>query len=89
VYDDELGEIAQVIAFCQPTEGATSPGPCQAGRPRLGLQPFGLAVERRAPDRVRIYVGSFDRNWVNIIDMDPTNPQAPPVGWWRIGQERP
>ncbi|HET9595729.1 MAG TPA: hypothetical protein VFP65_09125 [Anaeromyxobacteraceae bacterium] len=95
VYDDEVGKVAQVIAFCQPTENDPTPGPCQAGRPRLGLQPFGLAVEARAADAlhpapyVRVYVGSFDRNWVNILDMDPANPQAPPSGWWRIGQERP
>ena len=93
LYDDEGGAIAQVLALCQP-QGQSSadpqaPPPCQAGRPRLGAQPFGLAVERRGKNLARLYVGSFDRGWVNVIDIDPERPEAPPIGWWRIGQERP
>jgi hypothetical protein len=110
VYDDETGAIAQELTLCDPGTLSTAaqpspadplaPFPCPAGRARLGAQPFGLAVEPRAPTAefpelpngfARLYVGSFDRSWVNVIDLDPEHPQkAPqPQHWWRIGQERP
>jgi hypothetical protein len=81
------------------------PRPCPQGKPQLGKQPFGLAVEAfAAPDLpgtalARLYVGSFDRSWVNVIEIDPAHPgaravaradgPARPLRWDRIGAERP
>lgn len=78
-----------------------APQPCPPGAPLLGKQPFGLAVEALAPaadpnpppgspgrSLVRLFVGSFDRGWVNVVTVDPSNPGEPPVEWVRIGPER-
>ncbi|MFL5273883.1 MAG: hypothetical protein ACJ79E_17640, partial [Anaeromyxobacteraceae bacterium] len=77
------------------------------GKPALGQQPFGLAVEQsldvrlgKPPRLARLYVGSFERSWVNVIEIDPANPSATTVPgaapgstyqlrWDRIGLERP
>jgi hypothetical protein len=101
LYDDETGTVARIFELC-PDESA--PEPCPAGRPSLGKQPFGLAVEQPftppgAPDvkLARLYVGSFDRSWVNVIEIDPSHPAARTVTsggterrlrWDRIGPER-
>jgi hypothetical protein len=104
LYDDDVGAVARVIGVCGPEDAGASPvapAPCAPGKPRLGAQPFGIAVEPRAGGLARLYVGSFDRSWVNVIELDPARPAAErraaddpvapgqPYGWWRIGPERP
>jgi hypothetical protein len=100
LYDDETGTVARVFELCPDTPDPSIPAPCPAGRPSLGKQPFGLAVEqpftrRDVPDTklARLYVGSFDRSWVNVIEIDPLHPGARdvhgvPLRWDRIGRER-
>jgi hypothetical protein len=90
LYDDELGLVARTFAVCG-IPGATdaAPAPCQAGAPSVGTQPFGLAVEPLASGLARIYVGSFDRGFVNVLQLDPLRPSAAPTAWIRIGPERP
>ncbi len=83
LYDDEVGAVAARIALGQD------------GRPLLGRQPFGLAVESRQAGRcrsgtgacVRLYVGSFDRSWVSLLELDPNNPTSV-SRVKRIGRER-
>jgi hypothetical protein len=110
LYDDEKESVARVFGTCGARE--TDPAaPCRPGpddgKPSLGQQPFGLAVEAyTAPEApgvplVRLYVGSFDRSWVNVIEIDPSNPGASTVAvpgpppstyalrWDRVGLERP
>ncbi len=98
IYDDQAGAIVKVFATCGvgPAGASGAPTPCDPGNPLLGRQPFGLAVEPRANGLQRLYVGSFDRSWVNVIDLDPARPESAPVlradgapAWWRIGAERP
>lgn len=88
LYDDDTGTVAKVFDICGGVEGEPEPPPCDAGKPLTGDQPFGLATEALASGRARLYVGSFDRSWVNVIEIDPLNPAAAPV-WARIGPERP
>jgi hypothetical protein len=111
LYDDESETVARVFGRCG-TPGVGAGAPCRPGtddgKPALGQQPFGLAVEQPysaagAPGvpLARLYVGSFDRSWVNVIEIDPANPSAttvavagPPAStytlrWDRIGLERP
>jgi hypothetical protein len=70
LYDDELGRVVKVVARDA------------KGSPLLGRQPFGMAVERRAPASaaapglVRLYVAAFGSDVVNVIDLDPDRPQA-------------
>ncbi|HEY6104882.1 MAG TPA: hypothetical protein VIV59_02795, partial [Anaeromyxobacteraceae bacterium] len=83
LYDDEAGAVAARIALGQD------------GRPLLGRQPFGLAVESREAGRclsgagpcVRLYVGSFDRSWVSLLELDPAAPTSVSLVK-RIGRER-
>ena len=95
LYDDEVGEIARVFGLfgrCDSeSDNANAPPPCDPGKPLLGKQPFGLAVQPLTPtaSQARLFVGSFDRSWVNVIDIDPSRPQAAPSAWTRIGPERP
>jgi len=92
LYDDEAGEIARVFGLCGSEPGnANAPPPCDTGKPLLGKQPYGLAVQPLTPtaSQARLFVGSFDRSWVNVIDIDPSRPQAAPSAWTRIGTERP
>ena len=103
LYDDDTGVVSKVFDICTTTD--TAPAPCVPGDPLMGKQPFGLAVEPLATTgNARLYVGSFDRSWVNVIEIDPLNPAAGPVhdaagspagngvtgpaGWVRIGPER-
>jgi hypothetical protein len=107
LYDDDTGSVARVFGLCGARDAspgadpATDPSPCRsedAGKPALGQQPFGLAVEPFTPadaavPLVRLYVGSFDRSWVNVIEIDPLHPDARAAGgrtlrWDRIGSER-
>ncbi len=95
LYDDEREEIAKVFGLCGSEPGAqpendNAPGPCDTGKPLMGKQPFGLAVQPSTPSasQARLFVGSFDRSWVNVIDIDPSRPQDPPSAWRRIGPER-
>lgn len=81
------------------------PPPCPLGAPQMGKQPFALAVEApftragvqdaagKPVPLARLYVGSFDRSWVNVVEIDPLNPAARQVNgaalrWDRIGAER-
>jgi hypothetical protein len=83
LYDDEAGMLAARIALGQD------------GLPILGRQPFGLAVESRPAGTclsgsgacVRLYVGSFDRSWVNVLELDPERPTSLALVK-RIGKER-
>ncbi len=76
IYDDEARTIAARIAL--------DPG---SGRPLLGRQPFGLAVEDRGGGRARLYAASFGQSWVNVIEVDTVTPgDAAMVK--RIGRER-
>ncbi|MFL5261928.1 MAG: hypothetical protein ACJ79L_05935 [Anaeromyxobacteraceae bacterium] len=110
LYDDETESIARVFGRCG-TTGVGDAAPCRPGvddgKPALGQQPFGLAVEQsldvrlgKPPRLARLYVGSFERSWVNVIEIDPANPSATTVPgaapgstyqlrWDRIGLERP
>ena len=92
LYDDDAGAIAQVFGVCGAlASGAgnlSAPAPCDDGAPMLGFQPFGLAVEPLADGTVRLYVGSFDRGWINVLQIDPMHPAAVPTSWIRIGPER-
>ena len=90
LYDDEVGAIVQVFDICGGVPGSeNAPPPCDAGFPLTGQQPFGLATEQLANGNVRLYVGSFARFWVNVIEIDPANPSVAPVSWTRIGPENP
>ena len=71
------------------TASKISAQPCAPGDPLTGKQPFGLAVEPRSNGLARLFVGSFDRSWVNVIDVDPLRPTLAPASWARIGPERP
>jgi hypothetical protein len=92
LYDDEIGAIAKVFDVCDAISSdagdAGAPPPCDPGDPLVGKQPFGLAVEPLANGHARLYVGSFDRSWVNVIEIDPLQPSAAPAAWARIGPER-
>ncbi len=58
----------------------------KTGNPILGKQPFGLAVESQTRSTGcqlgstcdLLYVGSFDRSWINIVEVNPDNPS---LGW--------
>lgn len=92
LFDDELGVVAASYGVCgdQPGPGyPAAPAPCAPGQPAAGVQPFGLAVEPLASGQVRLYVGSFDRGFVNVIQLDPSHPDVAPTSWVRIGAERP
>ena len=99
LYDDQDGVLAHTIGTClgdAATDPVTpdssgAPAPCDPGKPALGRQPFGLAVEQLStPDQWRVFVGSFDRSWINVFQIDATKPGAGPVrgSWVRIGVER-
>ena len=101
LYDDDTGSVAKVFDVCGGVPGETAPAPCDLGNPLTGKQPFGLAVESLATTgNARLYVGSFDRSWVNVIEINPIDAAAGPVpgppgpgitgqsGWVRIGPER-
>ncbi len=79
LYDDDTGAVSKVFDICGGIPGETEPLPCALGDPLMGKQPFGLAVEKLANGHARLYVGSFDRSWVNVIEIDPLNPAAGPV----------
>ncbi len=90
LYDDEQGHVVRTFTVCGASDAdAGAPAPCNTGASILGINPFGLAVEKLASGRVRLYVGSFDRSWINLIEIDPAHPSAPPSPWIRIGAERP
>jgi hypothetical protein len=46
------------------------------GRPELGSEPFGLAVDPEAVTTARVYVGSFRESFVTPIDVPLANPDA-------------
>lgn len=86
-YDDDVGAMVARIGL-DPT----------TGKPRLGSHPYGLAVEERGAGRclrgpafpgpcTRLYVSSFDRGWINLVELDLTAP-ADAVVVKRIGKER-
>lgn len=86
-YDDQMGAIAGRIAL-DPVSGL----------PRLGLAPFGLAVEPRAAGRclrgsaypgpcTRLYVSAFNSSWVTLVELDVAAP-ANAMIVKRIGRER-
>jgi hypothetical protein len=103
LYDDELGATAAVFGVCDSSStlpinrprsaggGGLAPDPCPDGNPTLGKQPYGIAWEpyqtASQTGLARLFVGSFDRAWVNAIVLDPTHPGAP-ISWARIGPER-
>jgi hypothetical protein len=88
LYDDQTGSVAKVFGICGGVAGELQPVPCKFGDPLTGGQPFGLAVEPLANGDARLYVGSFDRWWINVIEINPLNPTASPASWARIGPER-
>ncbi|HZZ84673.1 MAG TPA: hypothetical protein VFE30_09060 [Anaeromyxobacteraceae bacterium] len=86
LYDDDSGNVARTFALDA------------GGNPELGKQPFGMAVEQRhgvtcagssAPlaSCDRIYVGSFDRGFVSVVELDPDHPAGAAVVK-RVGRER-
>lgn len=87
LFDDDVGEIARTFTICDPTVEPSAPA-CDAGSAVMGANPFGLAVEPLASGSARLYVGSFDRGWINLLQIDPTHPEAEPSLWIRIGPER-
>ena len=89
LYDDETGVVAQVFGACGTPGAAAAPEPCAPGDPALGKQPFALAFEPFDAAKARLFVASFDRSWVNVLTLDPTQPSLPPSAWQRIGPERP
>jgi hypothetical protein len=92
LYDDDTGPVSgavsKVFDICGGIPGQLEPPPCPLGDPLTGKQPFGLAVEALANGHARLYVGSFDRSWVNVIEIDPLKPADEPISWVRIGPER-
>ncbi|GEJ59138.1 hypothetical protein [Anaeromyxobacter diazotrophicus] len=95
-YDDQLGQPVAAFSVCGSgaSGDARAPGPCPLGAPVLGKQPFGLAYEPYqlgGKSLARLFVGSFDRGWVNAIVFDPAHPDAldsSSFSWARIGPER-
>lgn len=87
IYDDDTGSIAKVLDICGGATDTAS-APCDPGNPLTGKQPFGLAVETLSDHDARLFVGSFDRSWVNVFHIDPLQPALPPTSWARIGPER-
>jgi hypothetical protein len=88
LYDDETGSISGGIGVDE------DPSSASYGKPKLGKQPFGLAVESLPASRcqsggpcTRIYVGAFDSSWVSIVEVDPAHPEGLKLVK-RIGRER-
>jgi hypothetical protein len=83
LYDDASQAIATVLG----TPGATLPASFPTdGKPLFGKQPFGLASEPRGPATRRLYVGSFDRGHISVLDVDLDQPSK--VAWVsRFGRE--
>ncbi len=93
LFDDAAGSVAYSFGLCPDAQGQPAtpggfvpPAPCRPGRPALGLQPGGLAVETlaRAADAsqrqlVRLFVASFDQSWVNVITFDALHPERGPT----------
>lgn len=88
IYDDGIGAVVKSLGIDPAT-----------GRPFVGKQPFGMAVEERpaascllpgleAPTCHRIYVGSFTYGWVSAVELDPSFPSRTSVVK-RIGAEQP
>jgi hypothetical protein len=88
IYDDGIGAVVKTLGIDPAT-----------GRPFVGKQPFGMAVEERpaascllpglaAPTCHRIYVGSFTYGWVSAVELDPSFPSRTSVVK-RIGAEQP
>lgn len=81
LYDDEVSALVASIGLDRGGD------PKAAGNSILGKQPFGLAVEESARTTGCqlggsscdfLYVASFERGWVNVIEVDPDNPST---GW--------
>ncbi len=75
LYDDESGAVVKEFGLDPAT-----------GRPELGRQPFGLALETLEPVRCRsagachrLFVGSFEDHWVNVVEIDAANPAGATV----------
>jgi hypothetical protein len=82
LYDDETGDLVATIGLDRESDD-----PKVLGNPILGKQLFGLAVEAKARTSGCklggtscdwLYVGSFDRGWVNVVEVNPDDPSA---GW--------
>lgn len=65
IFDDEVGRVVKLFAL----------DPAGLGRPLLGREPYGLAVEARASGHFWLYVGAFGSDVVTVIDVDPSAPQ--------------
>ena len=82
-YDDQIAAVTGRIGL-DPV----------SGKPLLGLQPFGLAHQALPASRcrsgspcTRLFVGSFDRSWVNVVELDPDQPEGATIVK-RLGAER-
>ncbi|HSN90983.1 MAG TPA: hypothetical protein VLS93_07120 [Anaeromyxobacteraceae bacterium] len=80
LYDDEVGAIAKVLAAAQEPSGPENPAGAPLGPPRVGTQPFGLAVEAR-DGMDWIYVASFTSGTVTAISLDPSSPSDAVIVW--------
>ena len=47
-----------------------------------------VAMEPRGA-LARLFVASFDRSWIDVLTINPTQPSLLPSEWQRIGPERP
>jgi hypothetical protein len=91
-YDDATGTVANVFgvfqdAVCGSDANQRAPAPCELGKPLLGLTPWGMASEVLSGGNARLYIGSFNDGWINVITFNPATPQQPPISWARIGPE--
>lgn len=91
IYDDEAGAMARYLGRDPVT-----------GKPGLGREPFGLAVQDLGGGAARIYVAAFDSSYVTPVDVrlddpasaavvmvaDPSDPTNTRRITRRIGEER-
>lgn len=65
IYDDETHSIARFGRL-----------DALGGRPELGNEPFGLAVDPEATTTARVYVGSFRDSYITPVDVPLETPDA-------------
>jgi hypothetical protein len=76
IYDDEAGAVATRLSRAE------------NGELLFGERPSGLAVEATGATTRRIYVASFDRGFIRVVDLDLDAPGRASAGK-RFGREVP
>jgi hypothetical protein len=85
IYDDEAGAVVRVVNL---NDSGQPVGDLDRGEKVFGDEPGALAVEPRADGTFRLHVASFDRGFVQPVDVDPARPSLAALGA-RFGPEAP